>query len=106
MGVVGFWWPSSANFSLLVRPSFTFMKRSPNSSYAADDATSFKIVHRVKIAPLSVMGSPYLGTTPRKKWPDAQLLAFFSDSWDDSEWMFNTMSDAWNLIVASVFVAR
>ena len=63
----------------MVSPSFTFMKSAPNSASATYDATNFKIVQKVKIAPLSVMCSQYLGTEPRKKWPDAQLLAFFTD---------------------------
>ena len=71
-------WPSSTNFSLLVRPSFTFMKSAPNSASAANDATNFKMVQRVKIAQLSVMGSPYLGNEPRKKLLDARLLEFFA----------------------------
>ena len=63
----------------MVRPSFTFTKSAPNSASAADDAKCFKMVQRVKIAPLSVMGSPSLGTEPRKKCPDARLLAFFAE---------------------------
>ena len=82
------------NVSLMVHPSFTFMKSAPKSSSAADDTTHFKIVQRVKIAPLSVMGSVSLGTELRKKWPDAQLLEFFAYWYDAFEWMFNTMSNA------------
>ena len=74
MGVGGCGWPSSANVSQIVCPSFTFMKSAPNSASASDDATNFKMVQRIKIAPLSVMGYPYLGDEPRKKWPDARLL--------------------------------
>ena len=64
----------------MVCPSFTFMKSAPNSASAADDATDFKMVQKVKITPLSVMGSPSLGTESRKKLPDARLLAFFAES--------------------------
>ena len=56
-----------------------FMKSAPKSASAADDSTNFKMVQRVKIVLLSVMGSPYFGTEPRNKWPDAQLLAFFAE---------------------------
>ena len=62
-----------------MRPSFTFMNRLPNSASSADDATNFKMVQRVKIAPLNVMVSPSLGTEPRKKWPDARILAFLEE---------------------------
>ena len=72
-------WPISANVSLMVHPYFTFMKSAPNSNSTADDATNFKIAHRVKIALLSVMCSPYLGTERRKKFPDAKLLALFAE---------------------------
>ena len=94
MGVVGCGWPSFSNVILMVSPYFAFMNSAPNSASYGDNATHFKIVQRVKIAPLSVMGSPYLGTEPRKKWPDARLLALFADRYDASEWLFNTMSDA------------
>ena len=106
MGVVVCWCPSSANISLMVSPSFAFMKGAPNSASADDDVTNFKSVQRVKCSPLSVMGYPYLGTEPRKKFPDARLLEFFADRQDMSEWVFNTMSDELNLIIASMFVAR
>ena len=79
MGFGGCEWPSSANVSLMVRPSFTFMDSAPKYASAADDATHFKIIQRVKIAPLSVMDSPSLGTKPRKEWPDVRLLALFAD---------------------------
>ena len=79
MGVGSCGWTSYANVSLMVHPSFTFMKSAPNSASAADDATNFRIVQRVKIALLSVMGSPSLGNETRKKWPDARFIEFFSD---------------------------
>ena len=79
MGVGGCGWLSSAIVSLMMRPCFTSMKSAPNSDSAADYATHFKIVQRIKIAPFIMMGSPSLGIEPRKKWPDAQLLDFFED---------------------------
>ena len=72
----------------------TFMNSEPYSVSAADYAANFKIAQRVIITPLSMMGSPYLGTEPRNKCPDARLLAFLAERWDASEWMFNTMPDA------------
>ena len=45
MGVVSYWWSSSANFSLMVRPYFAFKKSAPNSASTADDATNFNIFH-------------------------------------------------------------
>ena len=85
---------SSANVNLMVSPSFTFIKSATKSASAADDATHFKIVQRVKIAPLSVLGSSSLGNEPRKKFPDARLLGFFADRYNASECVFNTMPDA------------
>ena len=55
------------------------MNSEPNSASTADDATNFKMVQRVNITPLSVMGSPSLGTELGKKWPDARLLELFTD---------------------------
>ena len=63
----------------MVHPYFTFMKSASNSDSAADDVTNFKMVQRVKIAPLSVMGYPSLGTEPRKKWTDERLLEFLEE---------------------------
>ena len=78
----------------MVSPSFTLKKSAPNSASAVDYDTHFKIVQRVKISPLSVMGSPSLETESRKKCPDAQLFASFADRWDASECLFNNISDA------------
>ena len=79
MGVGGCGWKSSANLSQMVRHYLALMKSAPNSASAADDAKNFKMTQRVKTAPLSVMGSPYLVTEPREKWPDARLLALFEE---------------------------
>ena len=80
MGVDGCGWPISANVSLMVRPSFSFTRSASNSDSAADDATHFNIVQRVKMAALGVIGSPSLGTEQRKNFPNARLLAFFADT--------------------------
>ena len=54
----------------MVHTYFTLMNIAPNSASAANDAINFKMVQRVKIVLLSVMGSPSLGTELREKWPD------------------------------------
>ena len=82
------------------------MNSSPNSSSESDNTTNFRMVNRVKTAPLSVMGYPYLGMKPRKKFPNAQRLAILAERYDASKLMFNIMYDAWILIVESGFVAR
>ena len=79
MGVGGCRWPSSANVSKMVRTYLTLMKIAPNFGSTTDDVTNFKMVQRVKIAPLSVMGYPSLGTEPRKKWTDERLLEFLEE---------------------------
>ena len=71
MGVDSYGCQSYANVSIIVRPSFTLTNSSPNSPSAADDATNVWIFQRVKLAPLSGMNSPYLGTEPRNNFPDA-----------------------------------
>ena len=48
-GVGGCGWLSSAIVSLMMRPYFTSMKSAPNSDSAADDATNFKMLQRVKM---------------------------------------------------------
>ena len=80
MVVSGCGWPSYDNVSLMMSPYLKSMESAPNSTSSADDTTHVKIVQRVKIVPLSVMGSPSLVNEPRNKWPDAQLLEFFSYS--------------------------
>ena len=75
----------------MMRPSFTLMNIASNSASINDDATNFRMIQRVKIAQLSVMGYPYLGGEPRKKWPDARLVEFLEDAFG---WIFNIMSDA------------
>jgi hypothetical protein len=43
---------------------------------------------------------------PMKKFPHALLWALASDKYDASEWIFNTMSDAWKRTVASERIAK
>ena len=63
----------------MMSPSFTFIKSAPNFTSVACDVTNYEILQRVKIAPLSVMGSPSLRNEPRNKFPDERLLALFED---------------------------
>ena len=65
MGVGGCRWLSYAKVSQIGCPSLTFMNSAPNSASATDDAKNFRMVQRVKIAPLNGMGYPYLGITVR-----------------------------------------
>ena len=56
IGVEGWGFPSSRNVSLTIFASFAFKNSATNYSSAADAATNFSIVQRVKIAPLRWMG--------------------------------------------------
>jgi len=51
----------------------------PSSASAADDATNFRKVHKVSIAPLIFIGDPSFGSHPKKKYPAALLRVFGSD---------------------------
>ena len=44
----------------MMSPYLKYMESAPKSTSSADDTTHVKIVQRVKIALLSVMGSPSL----------------------------------------------
>ena len=61
MGVGGCRLLSYDKVSKIVCPSLTFMNSAPNSASATDNAKNLRMVQRIKIAPLSVMGSPSLG---------------------------------------------
>jgi hypothetical protein len=56
--------------------SCALRKSAPSSASAADAATSFRMVDVMWIAPFIFIGSPSLGTLPRKKYPPARLCAF------------------------------
>ena len=77
------------------------MNNSTSSASAADAVTNFRIVHRVKIAPFSLVTSPSFDIHQRKKWPHSLLLPFLTKRWDASEWMFRIILDAQKFIVAS-----
>ena len=78
----------------MIRPSFAFMTRAPSYASAAEDATNFMMLKRVYIAPFRRMGALSCGIHPRKKCPDARLLASLSEAHDASKWMLRNISDA------------
>ncbi len=82
-------------------PSWKFRNNAPNSASATDATTNRSIAHNVWNAPFSLMGLPSICNAPMKKFPHALLQAFGSLRYDASKWMFNTISDAWNLTTAS-----
>ena len=77
------------------------MNNAHSSASAADAATNFRMVHRVKIAPFSPITSPSFGIYPRKKWSHVLLLPFLTERYDASEWMSRIISDAQKSIIAS-----
>jgi hypothetical protein len=105
-GVCGWGWPNSLRVSQKITSSLQLRNRAPSSASAADDTTKQSMLHSVKNDPFNLMGSPSFGSHPKKKWPHARLWAFFSDRYDASECMFNTMLDARNRTVAFGCVAR
>lgn len=94
IGVGGCGWPSSLRVSLIILASLALRNRAPSSASAADDATNFRMVHKMAMAPLSLMGSPSRGMLPRKKYPDALLFESFALRYDASECTLSIMSDA------------
>ena len=53
----------------MIFASLAFKKSAPSSASAADEATNFKIAHRVCMGPFSVIGCPSIGSEPRNKFP-------------------------------------
>ena len=72
---------------------FAFKNSAPNSASAADAATNFSIVQRVKIAPLRRMGSLACGVHPRNKYPTALMHASLSEKEDAYECTLSIMSN-------------
>ena len=79
IGVGGCGCRISCSISLAILPCFTLTNKSPNSASATNAATNLSMSHKLCIAPFNLMGSPDLGSYPRKKCPDALLLAVRSD---------------------------
>ena len=80
--------------SRIILASLALRKRAPSSASAADAATNRRMVHKMAMAPLSLMGLPSRGMLPKKKYPDALLFESFELRYDASEWTFKIMSEA------------
>jgi hypothetical protein len=65
-GVAGWVCPISSSIVLITFPSLQLRKSAPSSASAADTTTHFNTLHKVKMAPFNLMGSPSLGTQPKK----------------------------------------
>ncbi len=59
-------------------PSLLFKKRAPSLALAAEATMKRRIMQRVKKAPFNLMGSPFVGDHPIRKWPQVQLRALDS----------------------------
>ena len=92
MGVDGCGWPSSSS---MILASLGLRKRAPSSaSAAADAATNRKMVHKIAMALLSLMGCPSLGMLPKKKYLDALLFESFELRYGAFKWTFKIMLEA------------
>ena len=100
IGVGGWVWPSSWSIRRMIRASWVLIKSAPNYASAADDATSFNMVHVMAMLPSSLIFSPLRGMLPKKKRPPDLLLPWDAVMYDASEWMLSTISDALNWMIA------
>eukprot|EP00957_Ditylum_brightwellii_P196060 14937868-Ditylum_brightwellii.AAC.1 len=71
MGVGGCRWPISSKATCMGFAWQAFQKSAPSSASAADDATSFNIVHNECTAPFRRICLPSTILLPKKKWPPA-----------------------------------
>ena len=101
IGVGGWGCPISSSVSQKIVACLQLRNNAPSSASAADATTNRKIAHNVKNAPFNLMGFVGSAFHPMKKCPHALLWALASDKYDASEWIFNTISDAWKRTVAS-----
>jgi len=101
IGVGGWGCPISSSVSQKIVACLQLRNNALSYASAADATTNRKIAHNVKNAPFNLMGFVGLAFHPMKKCPHALLRALASDKYDASEWIFNTMSDAWKCTVAS-----
>ena len=99
IGVGGWGWPSSWSIRCMICASWVFMKSAPNYASTADAATSFSMVHVMAMLPLSLIFSALRGMLPSKKYPPALILHRDAVSYDASEWMLSTISDAMNWMI-------
>jgi hypothetical protein len=93
--------PNSSRVSQKIIPSLQFRKRAPSSVSAMEETMKRKMAHSVKNAPLSWIGLPSFGDHPIKIWPQAWLGHADSDKYNESEWMFSIMTEAWKQMVMS-----
>ena len=101
IGVGGWGCPISSSVSQKIVACLQLRNNAPSSASAADATTNRKIAHNVKNAPFNLMGFVGSAFHPMKKCPHALIWALASDKYDASEWIFNTISDAWKRTVAS-----
>jgi hypothetical protein len=87
-------------------PSLQLRNRAPSLASAAEATTTQRMAHKVKKAPLSLMGLLSFAFQPMKKYPHALLLVSASDKYDASECTFMIMFYVRYQIVASGFVAK
>ena len=84
-----------ARVNLNILASCVLRKRAPNYASAAEAATSFRIAHVIiAMFPLSLIGFPFTGTVPMKKYPLARDRACEAVRYDASECTLRIMSEA------------
>ncbi len=89
-----------------IMPSLQFRNRAPSSASAAEAMMKQRMAHKVKKAPLSLMGLPSFAFQPMKKCPHALLCAPVSDKYDASKCTSMIMSDAQYQTVGLGFAAK
>ena len=77
----------------MIFASFALTNSAPSSASAADAAADFKIAYVTGTLPLSLIGFPFVGMLPRKKYPPARDLPHVAVRYDASECTFRTMSN-------------
>merc|ERR1712153_259338 len=92
--VGGWWWPSPLKADRNTLPSLMFKNNAPSSASAAEQTTIHSMPHETNLFPFIWMFSPFLGTSPKKKYPASLLRAHGSERYNASECMFSTMDDA------------
>jgi hypothetical protein len=104
--IFGWGWLNSSSVIQSIMPSLQFRNRAPSLASVAEATTKQRMAHKVKKAPLSLMGLPSFAFHPMKKCPHALLRAPASDKYDVSECTFMIMSDVRYQIVVIGFVAK
>ncbi len=94
IGVGGCGWPISSMVSQNIVACLQLKNNAPSSASMADGTTNGNIAHKVKNAPLNLIGFVGLISYPMKKCLHALLCVFALDKCDALEWMFKIISDA------------